>query len=336
MIVFLGCALAGAGMFTRTFIEPDRLDPWSKRLLAPVSLWIILVTCIHAADLAVLRPLGGDFHTIGMLPALLLYIYTLVRAFLNGSRAVIFQIVGWAPLVITFSIQAITQLTPTLQPVDALPLFYFGILFEAVVTAIGVTDRFMAIKQERDSALADAKSLEYLADRDPLTGLMNRRVLEMRFTDLRRQGFDTVALLDLDRFKDINDRFGHQCGDAVLVACAKALSANGGRDSIAIRMGGEEFLVLLRGKGTLRRSEALRQMIPQIVAEQVEGLDRLVTASMGVIEIPRRGLSGMTFSELYERADTLLYEAKASGRNRAVHERLVTFEAYEPERVRVA
>lgn len=336
MIMILGCALAGAGMFTRTFIEPDRLDPLSKRLLPPVSLWIILATCIHAADFAVLRPLGGDFHALAMLPALLLYVYTLGRALRNGSRAAIFQAVGWTPLVIAFSVQVVTQLTTALQPADVLPLFYGGILFEALVTAVGVADRFMAIKQERDSALADAKSLEYLADRDPLTGLMNRRAVEMRFAGLRQQGFDTVALLDLDRFKEINDKFGHRCGDAVLVACASALSATGGRDSIAIRMGGEEFLVLLRGKETLRHAEALRQKIPQIVAEQVEGLDRLVTASMGVIEIPRRGLDGMTFSELYERADTLLYEAKESGRNRAVHERLVMFEAPRRKRARVA
>lgn len=325
MTAILGIALAAAGMFTRSFIEPEHLDPFSRRWLGPMALWIMAASLVHAANFPLLRPLGGDFHSLALLPAMALFIHALARALASGSRAAKFQAIGWTPLVLAFAIQAATQLVPSLTHDDALMLFYSGILFEAVVTALGVADRFMAIKQQRDMALADAASLGYLADRDPLTGLMNRRAVEPRFTDLREQGFDTVALLDLDRFKEINDRFGHQCGDTVLVACAAALSEATGRNSIAIRMGGEEFMVLLRGGQTFHRVEALRQRIPQVVADRVEGLDRLVTASMGVIEIPSKGMPGMTFAELYERADTLLYEAKSAGRNRVVHEKLVAF-----------
>ncbi|MGB3712789.1 MAG: GGDEF domain-containing protein, partial [Erythrobacter sp.] len=125
--------------------------------------------------------------------------------------------------------------------------------------------------------------------------------------------------------KAVNDRFGHQVGDQALVACADAIRGGEGRDEVAVRLGGEEFVVLLRGSETLTRAEALRQGIAIRIARDVEGLDRVVTASMGVVEIPRDSNAMMDFDDLYARADKLLYEAKATGRNRTTYERLKVF-----------
>ena len=83
-----------------------------------------------------------------------------------------------------------------------------------------------------------------------------RRAIEARFEELLAQGFDTFALVDLDRFKAINDLHGHQVGDAALIACASAIRPGNDRDSIAVRLGGEEFVVLLRGERTLERRAA--------------------------------------------------------------------------------
>jgi diguanylate cyclase (GGDEF) domain len=154
---------------------------------------------------------------------------------------------------------------------------------------------------------------------------MNRRAIEARFDALLAQGFDTFALVDLDRFKAINDLHGHQVGDAALVACANAIRSAGDRDSVAVRLGGEEFVVLLRGERTLERAEALRQAIPRRIAQDVPGLDLPVTASMGVIVLAQATRQAMQFSEFYARADALMYEAKASGRNRLAYERLTVF-----------
>ena len=168
--------------------------------------------------------------------------------------------------------------------------------------------------------------LEQLSTRDELTGLLNRRALENDFEELLARGFDTFALIDLDRFKQINDRYGHQKGDAALIACAKALQANHDPDLMAARLGGEEFVVLLRGKRALERAEALRQAIPLRIAAEVEGLNELVTASSGAIEVPRASNTLLTFEALYARADALMYEAKESGRNRMLYERLTVFD----------
>jgi diguanylate cyclase (GGDEF)-like protein len=154
---------------------------------------------------------------------------------------------------------------------------------------------------------------------------MNRRAIEARFEELLAQGFDTFALVDLDRFKAINDLHGHQVGDAALIACASAIRPGNDRDSIAVRLGGEEFVMLLRGERTLERAEALRQAIPMRIAQDVPGLELPVTASMGVIVISRANRHAMQFAEFYARADALMYEAKASGRNRLAYERLTVF-----------
>ena len=188
-----------------------------------------------------------------------------------------------------------------------------------------IADRFFAIRNERDAALSEARMLEQISTRDSLTGLMNRRAIEARFDELLAQGFDTFALVDLDRFKAINDLHGHQVGDAALIACANAIRSVGDRDTIAVRLGGEEFVVLLRGLRTLERAEALRQAIPMRIAQDVPGLELPVTASMGVIVMTQALRPTMQFAEFYARADALMYEAKASGRNRLAYERLMVF-----------
>jgi diguanylate cyclase (GGDEF)-like protein len=204
-------------------------------------------------------------------------------------------------------------------------MLYVAVGIEVVVISLAIADRFLALRRERDAALTEARMLEQISTRDSLTGLMNRRAIEARFDELLTQGFDTFALVDLDRFKAINDLHGHQVGDAALVACAGAIRASGDRDAVAVRLGGEEFVVLLRGERPLERAEALRQAIPMRIAKEVPGLDLPVTASMGVVVLADAGRHKMAFAEFYARADALMYEAKASGRNRLAYERLTVF-----------
>lgn len=179
------------------------------------------------------------------------------------------------------------------------------------------------LRRERDSAQSKAQALGQLAEHDALTGLMNRRAIEPRFADLRKAGFNTVAVLDLDHFKALNDRHGHAKGDEALCAAAQALSPDG--DCLAVRLGGEEFMLVLRGKDARRRAEQRRQAISQRVAAEVGGLDCRVTASMGLIELPRYKMDEVGFQRLYSIADRLLYEAKEGGRNRTVAEKVTLF-----------
>ena len=321
--LMFGLSVAAAGMFAQSFIEPDKLDARLRRALPFVASWAALASVLHAVVPFVLRPWQSSLYYLAFVPVLVVYLAVLIDALLKGSRAARFQAVGWTPLVIVCLIRLVSGLVPSIPSTDALMLFYLGCVVEVLATTLGVADRFMAIKDQRDHARTEAQVLERLSERDALTGLMNRRVIEDRFQRLRAEGFTTLAVLDLDHFKLVNDLNGHAVGDEVLKVVAAALEPDD--NTLAFRFGGEEFLLLLRGHDAMRRAESRRRAITARVASEVMGLDGPQTASMGLIEVPPDAVPNATFAELYSRADRLLYEAKQAGRNRTLSERLQAF-----------
>ncbi|MCY0963893.1 GGDEF domain-containing protein [Parathalassolituus penaei] len=156
---------------------------------------------------------------------------------------------------------------------------------------------------------------------DPLTGLFNLRYLltsmEQEFERTERTNVPTALMMvDVDHFKKVNDRWGHEVGNRVLQAIADAIRLSTRRLDIQCRYGGEEFAVLLPSSSLLQASvvaERLRQMVEAIRLQ--EGSDTLqVTVSIGVA-MREKGAS-LSTSELVHQADIQLYEAKRSGRNR--------------------
>ncbi|WP_079730047.1 sensor domain-containing diguanylate cyclase [Novosphingobium mathurense] len=305
-----GLAIATASLFISDLIEPGKLDRIQVQSLRWLGPWVLAWSYVYLFASDPIRPLSAQAYLASYVPAILVFAWVFTTAASRGSRAILFQIVAWAPMMLTGALRIVSALGLFEVPIELMLEQHISIGFEVVVTSIGVADRFMAIKRQRDHALAHTKILEGLAARDPLTGLFNRRGIEERFDELTEEGFATMALLDLDHFKVINDTMGHATGDAVLQAVAVALGAD--EDTLAVRIGGEEFLLLLRGKDGPERAERRRKSIPARIAAEIPGLDRLVTASMGMVTCT----SPVRFSELYSRCDHLLYEAKAAGRNR--------------------
>lgn len=163
-----------------------------------------------------------------------------------------------------------------------------------------------------------AAELEQHALRDPLTGLGNRRLMAQQLPTLlaeaRHRGEPvSVALIDLDHFKGVNDRFGHAAGDAVLVRMAELLRANTRAGDLLVRLGGEEFLVVLVGtaaEAAREVMERLRHHLQQADWQAVApGL--MVTLSAGLASTPACGVD-----DLRRAADEALYRAKRAGRNR--------------------
>ena len=322
-VLSFGGMMVTAAMFAASFIEPDKLSPRLRKLLWMGAGWCAFITAVHASKFESLGRYSADLFYLGcavMLPLFAVVIFSAIR---RGSRAVWFQFIGWTPMFIVGIIRVLSYFVSGFPQLDANDLFHFGIALQCAATAFGVADRFMNIRRQRDHAVSEARMSEALSERDPLTGLMNRRAIEPRFAELREQGFDTFALVDLDRFKAVNDTHGHAVGDNVLCAVARALEPND--DVMAMRLGGEEFVLLLRGADAKTRAERRRMAIPARIAAEVPGLDRLVTASMGLVELPHSSQKQATFYDLYVRADRLLYEAKEAGRNRAIFERIMVF-----------
>ncbi|RNJ64335.1 MAG: GGDEF domain-containing protein [Porphyrobacter sp. IPPAS B-1204] len=327
----------GAGLsalFLISFLERGAQSPTMRRITLAAGWFNMIVPGFFALQLDWTQPFDDRAYFITFLPFIFVISAAVLEAVLRGSRSARYIAAAWLPIIIASIERLLRGLGWHVGPSSLDQMMYVAIGMEVVVISLAIADRFFALRRERDAALTEAKMLEQISTRDSLTGLMNRRAIEARFDELLVQGFDTFALVDLDRFKAINDLHGHQVGDAALIACASAIRAAGDRDSIAVRLGGEEFVVLLRGPRSLERAEALRQAIPIRIAKEVPGLDLPVTASMGVIVMSEANRHKMAFAEFYARADALMYEAKASGRNRLAYERLTVFTSAPPERGR--
>ncbi|MBU7579130.1 MAG: diguanylate cyclase [Porphyrobacter sp.] len=318
----------GAGLsalFLSQFLERGAQSRAMRRVTLATGWFTMIVPGFFALQLGATQSFDDVGYFVTFLPAIAVITAAVVEALARGSRSARFVAIAWAP-IITASVERLLRgLGWHVGPSSLDQMLYVAVGIEVVVISLAIADRFLALRRERDAALTEARMLEQISTRDSLTGLMNRRAIEARFDEMVAQGFDTFALVDLDRFKAINDLHGHQVGDAALIACAGAIRATGDRDAVAVRLGGEEFVVLLRGPRALERAEALRQAIPMRIAKEVPGLDLPVTASMGVVVMGDAGRHKMAFAEFYARADALMYEAKASGRNRMVYERLTVF-----------
>jgi diguanylate cyclase (GGDEF)-like protein len=161
------------------------------------------------------------------------------------------------------------------------------------------------------------------ASTDHLSGLPNRRTLTTLGAQLLAQARErstplTVAVIDVDHFKRINDEFGHEAGDAALRHLGRVLKQAVSAPELAARQGGEEFVLLLPAvdlEGAVRRCDALREVLPQQPLEW-SGERLRLRISAGVASfVPNCGCS---LDDLPRRADAALYRAKAEGRNRVI------------------
>jgi diguanylate cyclase (GGDEF)-like protein len=158
---------------------------------------------------------------------------------------------------------------------------------------------------------------ELQAFTDSLTGLPNRRAmndsLRRMAAHASRTGQSLAAIaFDLDRFKSINDEFGHETGDRALVAVGRCLRHTLRDSDFPARIGGEEFLVLAPGTGVIGAVALAEKIRRALAAEEVTGLNRAVTASFGVAVIPDHALDA---DSLLRRADRAAYRAKDAGRD---------------------
>lgn len=177
--------------------------------------------------------------------------------------------------------------------------------------------RFFALIQDIDSSKRRSLELRKLSKTDPLTGLYNRAALIKRLGRVLRRSTSArhaLIILDIDHFKALNDTYGHQFGDTVLTEVAGALSDCLRSNDFSGRLGGDEFIIFMRGLSDTAiirdRLNVLRERLCHL------GLTKTpLTVSIGVALFPSHGRS---FQELYDKADSALYQAKRQGRDTMV------------------
>lgn len=218
----------------------------------------------------------------------------------------------------------------TTKPVLSVPIAYAGQFFGTLVVRSNDPARIwsesevqalLAIGHQVWKAVSQARlfaEIEQQSLTDDLTGCLNRRGFELQLeSDLRLAGETdqplSLVMVDIDHFKRINDTYGHPAGDEVLRALAAVLrEATNGR-ATAARYGGEEFALILP-QYDIEEASALADRVRVRVARMVEsGIVTAITASFGVATFPSHGC---TYDSLVKSADTALYQAKHTGRNR--------------------
>ncbi|MBW0145399.1 sensor domain-containing diguanylate cyclase [Sphingomicrobium clamense] len=193
----------------------------------------------------------------------------------------------------------------------------FDGLFGTVQDVTRETEVLEQLRIARVAAVEDAKTAKRLAETDELTGIANRRKILGDLRTVSRSGRAaaqqvTIAILDVDHFKSVNDQHGHQAGDTVLKRVARIISDELRSTDYFGRLGGEEFLVVLPGENGMSASLILERLRKRIAQErwQAPGLAQ-VTISAGVATMTE----DETMETVLRRADDALYQAKENGRN---------------------
>jgi two-component system, cell cycle response regulator len=195
----------------------------------------------------------------------------------------------------------------------------YDVLLESLEVERRAFADLSALQRGLERATLENRALEEQAERDWLTGLHNRRYLAReagRHGASPDAGPFSLAVLDLDHFKTINDRFGHQAGDQVLMRVAALLLGGIRGQDVVVRTGGEEFLLLMPGTGASAAAAACERLRRTIRAEPWDHISAgmKLTASVGVATAP----DASDLDALTQLADHRLYEAKRSGRDRVV------------------
>ncbi len=298
-----------SGPFLASYLEPGL----SLGRLRRAMRWAALPGLLAAGTtLAAPAWRGADAaHDVLLLLAIALVSTGLAIAIRRGSRAARYQAVAWAPLIMVglavLAYELVSGRAFALWPLAVL----LAVVFDFVITSLGLIDGFLIIKRERDEARADVREAQRHSMLDPLTGIANRRGLAQRFANPRRGRPRGIAVIDCDHFKRINDNFGHDVGDEVLIAVAEALK---GEHLFVGRLGGEEFVALVYREDWVALAEAARLRIGMGVCQRTPQIAFPVTASAGLARV----LPDDTLETAIKRADRALYAAKDAGRDRSL------------------
>jgi diguanylate cyclase (GGDEF)-like protein len=214
---------------------------------------------------------------------------------------------------------------PMMAQGEVLGLLYLSYLEKGKLTS---AKQRLAVKVAANLALALAnlklrEILQNQSVRDPLTDLFNRRYLEATLEREVRRGEREqrpvgIIMLDVDRFKQVNDTFGHPTGDTLLRELGKFLKEQIRAGDIACRYGGEEFMLILPAaplEAVQQRAECIREAVKWLQLKHQHQLLDPITLSLGVAAFPYHG---STTQELIQAADAALYRAKTEGRDRVV------------------
>jgi diguanylate cyclase (GGDEF)-like protein len=298
--------------FILEFCELRQITPRPARALGYMRWPYVLIAALLCFPFAERMHLLASAYNLWFIVTSLWALATIVLAASRHGRQARFFLVAWLPQVLL----TVVRLGQVLLALDQPRWLEYGLPFAtafcSIVVTIGLADLSLRARRERDVA-------HHLADHDALTGLLNRRALVARLHEAVSQArpqHQPLALifLDMDHFKSVNDRYGHQTGDACLRAVAAAIADELRPTDSLGRYGGEEFVALLPAtthEQAMAVGERIRRSIESLHVH-ARGNSLQTTISMGVASLTG---PADTADDLIARADAALYRAKTLGRN---------------------
>ena len=308
--LFLAAAAVAAIRFMADFFGPQVFGPRLTRL----AYLVCGAALLSAAAFALFAPWQGFWldrlYFLTCTATLLLILPIIAAAARAKAKHLGLFMIAWAaPIIVSL-----------LRAAYGIGLIGYSFWFdngslialsiESLLSTTLIVARLRDLSSERDRAMAGEQSALRLANSDPLTGLLNRRAFIQMAS--KRGAAHRLLLIDIDRFKAINDRLGHDAGDDVLRAVADVLQKCRPADSLAVRLGGEEFALLIPVQ---QHSHCTPEMVLAAIRDKPMPLDWKVTVSLGYAD--GRLTCEEDWRRLYRLADTALYRAKADGRDRA-------------------
>lgn len=252
-----------------------------------------------------LRAELGNFHNRRTI-----YIFTLKASFLSVLLSLLVVVIALP--ILSFMGALTLPLTDCLRLGIVLSWLIGGVVSGILAALTGYSMHEISVSRAE---------FERLSRTDTLSGLYNRRAFAEALDAVVADA--SLVIFDVDRFKAINDRYGHASGDAVIVAISRTLSAIFSGADVVARLGGEEFGVIICGGSVaerVARIECAKTLVCGNVIPIAEG-DIRVTISAGIADI----WMARNKEAIYAAADKALYTAKALGRNRVVHEGEIAF-----------
>ena len=310
-------AAAGSFLFVEQALASADTKRWFSWLMKGGAALTIFFALCFSLDLINTHQVTAIVGTLGLAPALMGLPGAIKKA-RRGDSVGYYLLVAWA--VYFASTAILIEVIKGKVGVNfwTLHSFQFGATLDMLLFMRVLGLRTKALQSEVQRATRERDDFHSLAFTDPLTGLANRRSLNASISVALEAAGQTsilaVYMMDLDGFKQVNDQFGHDVGDELLVAVAHRLKSILRSSDVVARLGGDEFLVMSNGLSNDQQAHEISEKLLAAFAEPfaLSTKSCQVGVTIGYALAPQDGQSG---TQLLKRADAAMYAGKAKGKN---------------------
>lgn len=311
-------------LFSREFLNLEKTYPVMKTVFNYLSLGALLIALLLSQNIPYVTVASNIYFSL----TLIFIVYVAVRVLRNGFAGAKYYLIALMLFLPAMAMMAMNFNAMLVNNDFTRYMFLAGAFIEIFLFTILLTNRYVNINNTNNFLTMKTVELENMrkqltieATTDILSGLFNRRY----FYDISKKyylaakKYDqelSVLMIDIDKFKDVNDTYGHYVGDNIIESSAKILTKNTRKNDVVARYGGEEFIIILEERGidkAIELAEWIRVEIENNLIIVDNGDEVHVTVSIGVTQLNH--MNDKEIEDTIKRCDKALYQAKDQGRN---------------------